>query len=156
MSPKGKTLAVPSCYHHAILIRSRVAGRAGNLYSELPSATHGWQTSKSCDKSCRDIWIWFYRCCQNRGICVLNSAGWSFWLLSKRLLPLWPSASTCQKRNRNGHFKAIPWSIPTSNWPFFLFNKGMNQIKLISDSVMLSAVKNNISQCLTAHTHKTF
>lgn len=51
MSPKGKTLAVPSCYHHAILIRSRVAGRAGNLYSALPSAGHGWQTSKSVTRA---------------------------------------------------------------------------------------------------------
>lgn len=51
MSPKGKTLAVPSCYHHAILIRSRVTGRAGNLYSELPSAAHGWRTSKSMTRA---------------------------------------------------------------------------------------------------------
>lgn len=51
MSLKGKTLTVPSCYHHAILIRSRVAGRAGNLYSELPLATHGWQTSKSVTRA---------------------------------------------------------------------------------------------------------
>lgn len=61
MSPKGTTLAVPSCYHHAILIRSHVAGRTGNLYSELPSARRWWRTRKSW----HDVLIWFYRCCQN-------------------------------------------------------------------------------------------
>ncbi len=131
MSQGGLGIYIPS------FLRPLTGGRRASPWQELP-----W---------CMDLIL---QMLSEPRICVLkHSSGWSFWLLSKRLLPLWPSASTCQKRNRNGHFKAIPWSIPTSNWPFFLFNKSMNQIKLISDSVMLSAVKNNISSVvLCAHT----
>lgn len=149
MSPKGKTLAVPSCYHHAILIPSRVAGRAGNLYSALPSAGHGWQTSKSVTRAGVMYGFDFTDAVRAENLCpqtqfrqVLSA------VIRKIAASLRPSASTCQKRNRNGHLKAIPWSIPTSNWPFFLFNKGMNQIKLISDS---AAIKNisSASVCAT-------